>query len=103
MKQTYRRGQVVGFLLALTFGVLVNVIQSRAQDRPEGRGTRDCAGEYAHYTNFAWNELDACIKETINDGWTRRLSVRTGCNIMWVMRAMSAATQFTSCSAIPIQ
>lgn len=64
---------------------------------------RDCYGEYEQYLNWSWQQLDACIVSTNDDSAWSRLTIRTGCNIAWVARSTSAASQFMTCSALPIR
>jgi hypothetical protein len=63
-------------------------------------GAVSCWDHYVQFVNNAWNEYDACVKETNEMGLGRRIAVRQLCRLNWLSDALQGEFDYTACMAI---
>jgi hypothetical protein len=69
----------------------------RIVSAPADDGDASCWTSYTNETSSAWNDLQACMAETADDGWLVGAAMRIGCNAIWLMRSESAWFEYLKC------
>lgn len=60
-------------------------------------GDASCWSNYTNEASAAWNDLQACMGETSDDGWLVGAAMRVACNAIWLVRADSAWFEYLKC------